>query len=107
MSAHRACQVLIALFLFPVAGCAVFGSGKNNAVQKDPNFREGYEDGCAAATDQGADLRDRPIGDKQLYANNDIYRTGWRNGFQACRRTDMEPNANPGDNPVRLPGPGH
>jgi hypothetical protein len=105
MPAHRACQMLIALFLFSAAGCAVFG--KNSAVQKDPNFREGYEDGCAAATDQGADLRDRPIGDKQLYADNDIYRTGWRSGFQACRRSDMEPNANPGDNPIRLPGPGH
>ena len=85
----------------------MFGGGKERAMQKDPNFREGYEDGCAAATNQGSDLRDRTVADKQLYANNETYRAGWSSGFQTCRRSEIEPNAMPGDNPVRLPGPGH
>lgn len=107
MSTRSACRLLLTLALLCTAGCALFGSSKDRAMQKDPNFREGYEDGCAAATDQGSDLRDRPVGDKQLYANNEPYHAGWASGFQACRRSDLEPNAMPGDNPVRLPGPGH
>ena len=93
--------------LLGAAGCAVFGSGKDRALRNQPNFKEGYEDGCAAATAQGADLRDRPVGDKELYANDATYRQGWSSGFQTCRRTDLEPNAAPGDNPIRVPGPGH
>jgi len=97
----------LTLLLLGVAGCAVFGSGKDRALLNQPNFKEGYEDGCAAATAQGADLRDRPVGDKELYANDATYRQGWSSGFQTCRRTDLEPNAAPGDNPIRVPGPGH
>jgi hypothetical protein len=107
MSAHRARVLFLSLTLFASAGCAVFGGSKDRALQKDPNFRQGYEDGCAAATNQGADLRDRPVGDKQLLANDETYRRGWNTGFHTCRRSDLEPNATPGDNPVRLPGPGH
>ena len=107
MSTNRACQVILTLSLLWTTGCMVFGSSKDRALQKDPNFRQGYEDGCAAATNQGSDLRDRPVGDKQLYANDETYRTGWSSGFQTCRRSDLEPNAMPGDNPVHLPGPGH
>ncbi|HEX3429293.1 MAG TPA: hypothetical protein VHT03_00270 [Rhizomicrobium sp.] len=98
--ARNACAAL----LLSASGCTVFG---NSALQKDPNFREGYQDGCAAATNQGSDLRDRPVGDKQLYANDETYRQGWSSGFQTCRRSDLEPNAAPGDNPVTVPGPGH
>ena len=107
MFTRSACQLFLAVVLLSMAGCAVFGSSKDRAMQKDPNFREGYEDGCAAATNQGSDLRDRPVGDKQAYANNETYRAGWSSGFQTCRRSDLEPNAMPGDNPIRMPGPGH
>jgi|SRR5579871_4542097 len=93
-----------ALTVLSASGCAVFG---NKTLQKDPSFRAGYQDGCAAATNQGSDLRDRPVGDKQLYANDDTYRKGWGSGFQVCRRSDVQPNAAPGDNPISLPGPGH
>jgi hypothetical protein len=94
------------LTLFSTAACAVFSSA-DRAVQKDPNFREGYEDGCAAATSHGSDLRDRPVGDQPRLAKDDAYRKGWNSGFQNCRRSELEPNAMPGDNPIAVPGPGH
>ena len=100
-------KLLVTLVFLPAAGCTVFGSGKDRALLNQPNFKEGYEDGCAAATAQGSDLRDRPVEDKALYANDATYRKGWSSGFQTCRRTDLEPNAAPENNPIRVPGPGH
>jgi hypothetical protein len=107
MSAHRTWQLFVGLSLLCIAGCAVFGRGEDHSLQKNPNFREGYEDGCAAATNHGADLRDRPVGDQQLLAKDEAYREGWNTGFHTCRRSDLEPNAAPGDSPLKLPGPGH
>ena len=96
----------VSAFAFALAGCAVFGGAKERALQNNPDFRQGYEDGCAAATDQGADLRDRQVGDGELYKADDVYRAGWSSGFQTCRRTDLQPGVQPGDNPVSVPGPG-
>ncbi|HEY2444177.1 MAG TPA: hypothetical protein VGI20_00375 [Rhizomicrobium sp.] len=84
----------------------MFGSAKDRAVRNSPDYKQGYEDGCAAATDQGADLRDRPVGDKSLYKSDDTYRAGWSSGFRICRRTDMQPGASPADNPIHDPVPG-
>ena len=103
----RAGKAFPGLMLLSLAACSVFGSAGDRALQKQPSFKEGYEDGCAAATNQGSDLRDRAVGDKQLFANDETYRKGWGTGFQTCRRSDLEPGATPGDNPIRLPGPGH
>jgi hypothetical protein len=90
-----------------LAGCAVFGGSRDRALRSNPSFREGYEDGCAAATDQGADLRDRPVDNPQLYKSDDIYRAGWSNGYQTCRRSDQTPGAAPANGAISLPGPGH
>ncbi|HWE07130.1 MAG TPA: hypothetical protein VG274_10500 [Rhizomicrobium sp.] len=97
------CLAALALVL---AGCSIFGSSSDRAARNSPDYREGYGDGCAAATDQGADLRDRPVGDASLYKSDETYRAGWSSGFQICRRTDMQPGASPADNPIRDPVPG-
>ncbi|MGH6828055.1 MAG: hypothetical protein ACREFW_04000 [Rhizomicrobium sp.] len=97
-------SLVFAALAFAVAGCA--GGAKERALQNNPGFRAGYEDGCAAATDQGSDLRGRPVGDSQQYQSDDVYRAGWSSGFQTCRRSDVEPGASPGDNPVSVPEPG-
>jgi hypothetical protein len=89
-----------------LSGCAIFGSSKDRALRNSPDFKEGYEDGCAAATDQGADLRDRPVGDEGLYKNDTTYRAGWSSGFRTCRRTDMPPGTSPADNAIHVPEPG-
>ena len=83
-----------------LAGCAFFDSPEERAVRNSPNFKAGYEDGCAAATAQGSDLRDRPMMDKSLYDNDAAYRSGWSSGLQTCRRTDLPSSAMPGANPV-------
>jgi hypothetical protein len=103
----RGNRAFLDLMLLSLAACSMIGCAGERALQKQPSFKEGYEDGCAAATAQGSDLRDRPVGDKDLYANDPTYRQGWGSGFQTCRRTDLEPNATPADNPIRVPGPCH
>lgn len=85
-----------------LAGCA----GGDPALRKKPSFREGYEDGCQAATDKGADLRDRMVGDKQLLKSDDAYRAGYSNGLEICRRTNSEAGVPPGTNPPLVPEPG-
>ncbi|HEX4160390.1 MAG TPA: hypothetical protein VHY79_18130 [Rhizomicrobium sp.] len=91
-----------ALVVWTLAGCA----GGDPALRKNPSFQEGYEDGCQAATDQGADLRDRTVGDKQLLKSDDAYRAGYSNGLSMCRRTNSEAGTLPGTNPPLVPGPG-
>ena len=107
MSACPPRGLFFALALLTMAGCAVFGSGTDRALQRDPAFREGYDDGCTAATSHGSDLRDRTVGDQKRMTSDEMYRKGWNSGFQSCRRNDIEPDAAPGDSPLRLPGPGH
>ncbi|HEX3665689.1 MAG TPA: hypothetical protein VHU23_10705 [Rhizomicrobium sp.] len=85
-----------------LAACA----GGDPALRKNPSFQAGYEDGCEAATDQGADLRDRTIGDKQLLKSDKAYKAGYNNGLQMCRRTNNGIGTMPGVNPPLVPGPG-
>ncbi|HEY3777712.1 MAG TPA: hypothetical protein VGL35_06615 [Rhizomicrobium sp.] len=94
--------MLVALALL-VAGCA----GTDAKLRNTPAFREGYEDGCAAATNAGSDLRDRPTGDRELYAGNDAYRAGYGSGLSTCRRSDIDSAMAPQSGPITLPGPGH
>ena len=96
--AHRFAYLSAAALL--IAGCALFDSPEDRALRASPSFRAGYEDGCAAATAEGADLRDRPVVDKTLYDKDQAYRAGWSSGLQTCRRTDLPSSAMPGANPV-------
>lgn len=75
-------------------------------LRSSPNFQMGYEDGCAAATQQGADLRNRIVQDPTLYKTDESYRTGWSNGFSSCRTTNTPPGTEPGANPLGGPLPG-
>ena len=88
------------------AGCGLFGSPQDRAVRKSPSFRAGYDDGCAAANQQGADLRDRIVQDPMLYKTDDVYRAGWSSGFQTCRTTTTPLGASPGASPIPDPVPG-
>lgn len=95
--------MLVAAIAVLVAGCA----GYDAKIRNSPAFREGYEDGCAAATNAGADLRDRPVGDRQLYASDGAYRAGYASGMTLCRRSDLDTATTRQSSPVGLPEPGH
>jgi hypothetical protein len=93
---------VLAVAALVLAACA----GGDPALRKNPSFQEGYEDGCEAATDQGADFRDRTVGDQQRLQGDDAYRAGWSNGLQTCRRTNGMTETQPGTNPPLVPEPG-
>ena len=97
---------LVALAATAMAGCGLFGSAQDRAVRKSPSFRAGYDDGCAAANQQGADLRDRIVKDPTLYKTDAVYRAGWSSGFQTCRTTTTPLGASPGASPIPDPVPG-
>ena len=87
------------------AGCIFFSSPKDRAMRRTPSFKDGYADGCAAATAQSSNYRDAPYRDEQLYKTDGVYRAGWANGYQTCNpsRTGAVPDANP----IPTPLPGH
>ena len=57
---------------------------------RSPSFKDGYADGCAAATTQGSDFRAGPERDEAIYKSDSVYRAGWR------RLPDLQPAAAPG-----------
>ena len=47
----------------------------------------GYSDGCASAGEAGKAFSSKTIRDKTLFETYSSYRSGWRQGYQACGRT--------------------
>jgi hypothetical protein len=90
---------------FTLAGCGLFPNAQERTMQKSPNFRAGYSDGCAAASVTGANPREGAYRDEALYTSNAAYRAGWGNGYSLCRG-GAAPGAGLG-NPVTNPIPGH
>ena len=78
-------MVLVVLAASLVSGCIFFPSAKDKALRKTPSFKEGYSDGCAAASTQSSNYREGPYKDQALYQSDQAYRAGWGNGYQTCR----------------------
>ena len=89
---------LTVLMATALTGCMLVPGPEERALQKNPNFREGYEDGCAAAGG-GANPREQPYRDDALYNADAAYRSGWNNGHSVCRN-QMNTPASPGGNPA-------
>lgn len=103
----RAFAFLMLAAALSLSGCGLFPSAAERAVQKSPNFRAGYDDGCAAASTPGANPREGPYRDESLYSTSKAYRDGWGNGYALCRREGA--GAAPGspmDNSALNPIPG-
>src|SRR6185437_16602247 len=49
------CAVVLSSVL--LSGCMFFESSADRQLRHQPNFRVGYEDGCATATNEGANMR--------------------------------------------------
>ncbi|HTT96710.1 MAG TPA: hypothetical protein VMF58_01560 [Rhizomicrobium sp.] len=70
-----------------LSGCMFFETRADRALRQQPNFRLGYEDGCATSNAQGANMRHgNTVRDDALYDADKAYRVGWANGHSACMR---------------------
>jgi hypothetical protein len=79
---------VLAAALFLLGGCGLFESPADRAMQKTPNYKAGYADGCASADAQGTDMRHgNEVRDDSLFDSDKAYRAGWHTGFSACRST--------------------
>ena len=79
-------RILLALALMLLSGCTLFESKAQRALRNSPDFKAGYNDGCATASTRGADPRDSGmIRDDAAYEGNRAYQAGWRTGFNGCR----------------------
>jgi len=47
----------VCAFALCVAGCGVFRSKADIALQKTPGYQNGYQDGCASANAENASMR--------------------------------------------------
>lgn len=79
-----------------LGACGLVSSPSDRAARQSPSFKEGYGDGCAAATATSANYREGPYRDNALYNSDKLYRAGWASGYQSCNpRPAQVPGANP------------
>ena len=90
---------LLLLLLPPLlAGCALFESKATRALRASPDYRAGYDDGCASAQTSANPRADTQRRDDEAYASSPAYRMGWGEGRGACR-TMAAPPTLPGQLP--------
>ncbi|HEY5339092.1 MAG TPA: hypothetical protein VIJ85_12865 [Rhizomicrobium sp.] len=75
-----------------LGGCVLFGGPADRALRRTPAYRDGYSDGCAAASTPSANPRNTQ---DSLTEEDRIYRRGWAGGYQACKRTSVAPGDAP------------
>lgn len=99
---------LVPLCLLLLCGCTLFESPAQRAVRNSPDFKAGYQDGCASAGNRGADPRDNGVlRDEDAYRSNKAYHAGWGAGFNSCRPSQPAGGALPSDRgPIPDPSSG-
>lgn len=100
-------RFLVLMLATLLGGCIFFESKAERNIRQQPNYRNGYDDGCASANAEGANMRHGDIvRDTSLYETDKAYRVGWAQGHNACRR--MAPTGqSQGPLPDVQPGGGH
>jgi hypothetical protein len=99
--------LLIASSALLLTGCMFYETKSTRTLRHEPNFRLGYNDGCATATNEGANMRRGDlIRDDALFDTDQAYRVGWGNGHSACERL-APTNQSRGVLPDANPGVGH
>lgn len=96
--------------LFLLSACGLFASPQQRAEAKTPNYRAGYDDGCAAASTEGANPREKAYRDEALFNTNHAYHAGWVSGFATCRNPGTGTNTGRGsafENPAMNPPQPH
>ena len=55
-------------------------------MEKSPNFKTGYSDGCSTSSGGSANMREQSdVRDSALFRTDKAYRAGWSAGYTACR----------------------
>jgi len=94
--------LLVGVMAGITSACFLFPSAKDRAMRHSPSFKEGYSDGCAAATTVSSNYREEPYRNEALYQADAAYRAGWANGYQSCRPAQRNgPSSMPGS---QVPG---
>jgi len=74
-------------------------------MEKSPNFKQGYSDGCATASSFSANMRSQSdVRDMALFKTDKPYRAGWSAGYTACRPAN-ERMTTPNSGPIADPYP--
>ena len=90
-----------------LSGCMFFETRTSREIRHQPGYKLGYDDGCATATAEGANMRHGDmVRDDSLYDSDQAYHAGWANGHSVCRR--LAP-AGQNEGPLKdvSPGAGH
>jgi len=98
-------RALCCLILFlSLTGCGLFESRAQRAMRNSPDYKAGYNDGCASAsTSGGANPRDTSlVRDEEAYRTIPAYHSGWGTGFNGCRLYQPGPPV-PGRGPIANP----
>jgi hypothetical protein len=94
--------LLIALALPLLSACIFFEGPEARAIRKSPNYKQGYEDGCATVSSKSANYREQTdYRDRTLFKTDKAYRSGWSAGYTACR--PVLGNEEPQNGPVPDP----
>jgi hypothetical protein len=89
MNLRRLALTIIAPALL-LAACE---SPARRALEASPDYKAGYNDGCATAGSQGANSRqDSTVRDEAAYRGIPAYHSGWGSGFNACRMSQAQSN---------------
>jgi hypothetical protein len=77
----------LALLIIAPALLAACESPARRALEASPDYKVGYNDGCATAGSQGGanPRQDSTVRDEEAYRSNPAYRAGWGSGLTACR----------------------
>jgi hypothetical protein len=82
-----------------LSACVFFENPEDRQIEKSPNFKAGYSDGCESANTVSANMREQSdVRDRALFKSDRAYRTGWSAGYTACRPANLqmpEPNQGP------------
>jgi len=99
---NRFCLFLAVL---PVLSACVFFEGPiSRKMEKSPNFKAGYSDGCATVSGGTANFREQSdVRDKALFSTDKAYRAGWSAGYTACRPVNAA--STPQSGPIADPYP--
>jgi hypothetical protein len=99
----RLSTLALCAFALPlVSGCIFFESSAYRQMEKSPNFKQGYSDGCGTVSSKSANFREQTdLRDKALFQTDKAYRAGWSAGYTGCR--PILGNEEPQNGPVADP----